>query len=76
MVLSTASPFKFPTAVLTALGETPEGDAFAQMAKLSQVSGLEAPASLACLQGRTYLHNDVIEKSDISDYVLNTLSRI
>ena len=76
VVLSTASPFKFPTAVLTALGETPEGDAFAQMAKLSQVSGLEAPASLACLQGRTYLHNDVIEKSDISDYVLNTLSRI
>lgn len=76
VVLSTASPFKFPAAVLQALGEEPEGDAFRQMAQLSAVSGLEAPASLAGLQGKAYLHQDVIEKSDIADYVLEKLPRL
>ena len=76
VVLSTASPFKFPAAVLTALGETPEGDAFAQMAQLARVSGLEPPISLSGLQGKAYLHNDVIEKTDIADYVLKTLPRL
>ncbi len=76
VVLSTASPFKFPAAVLTALGETPDGDAFRQMAQLARVSGLEAPVSLSGLQGKAYLHNDVIEKTDIADYVLKTLGRL
>ena len=76
VVLSTASPFKFPAAVLTALGETPEGDAFAQMAQLARVSGLEPPLSLSGLQGKAYLHNDVIEKTGIAEYVLKTLGRI
>ena len=76
VVLSTASPFKFPAAVLTALGEAPEGDAFSQMAQLARVSGLEPPVSLSGLQGKAYLHNDVIEKTDIADYVLKTLGRL
>ena len=73
VVLSTASPFKFPAAVLSALGQQPEGDAFRQMEALSRLTGLEAPASLAGLQGKPYLHQDVIEKTDISDYVLEKL---
>ena len=76
VVLSTASPFKFPAAVLSALGESPSGDAFEQMAQLSRVSGLEPPASLSGLQGKDYLHRDVIEKNEITDYVLNTLHRL
>ena len=76
VVLSTASPFKFPAAVLSALGEAPEGDAFAQMAQLARVSGLEAPASLAGLQGKRYLHQDVIEKTDIAEYVLGKLGQL
>ena len=76
VVLSTASPFKFPSAVLSALGETPQGDAFRQMEQLAQVSGLEPPASLSGLLGKPVLHRDVIEKSDISDYVLENLVRL
>lgn len=76
VVLSTASPFKFPAAVLTALGEAPEGDAFQQMAQLARVSGLEPPVSLSGLQGKAYLHNDVIEKADIADYVLKNVGRL
>ena len=76
VVLSTASPFKFPAAVLTALGEDPEGDAFQQMAQLARVSGLEPPVSLSGLQGKAYLHNDVIEKAGIADYVLKNVGRL
>ena len=76
VVLSTASPFKFPAAVLTALGESPEGDAFRQMEQLSRATGLEAPASLSGLRGRAYLHRDVIEKTEIADYVVRTLGRL
>ena len=73
VVLSTASPFKFPSAVLTALGQTPDGDAFAQMERLEQVSGLTAPASLSGLRGLEYRHRDVIDRTDIADYVLEKL---
>ena len=76
VVLSTASPFKFPAAVLSALGETPEGDAFAQMAQLERASGLAAPASLSGLRGLEILHRDVIDKSDIADYVLQKLPQL
>ena len=76
VVLSTASPFKFPAAVLSALGESAEGDAFAQMEKLAQVTGLQAPASLRGLQNREILHKDVIEKNDIADYVAEKLKKI
>ncbi len=76
VVLSTASPFKFPAAVLTALGETPEGDAFAQMAQLEKVSGKTAPASLSGLLGLEIRHRDVIDKADIPDYVSKKLNEL
>ena len=76
VILSTASPFKFPAAVLSALGETPSGDAFEQMDQLSRVTGLSIPVSLSGLQGKTVLHNDVIEKADILSYVKETLTRL
>ena len=76
VVLSTASPFKFPEAVLHALGETPEGDAFAQMEQLARVSGISAPASLSGLQGMARLHSDVIDRSEIPDYVRRKLGEV
>ncbi len=76
VVLSTASPFKFPASVLSALGEVPSGDAFQQMEQLSRISGLDAPACLSGLLGKPVLHHDVIDKSDIADYVIETLDRL
>ena len=73
VVLSTASPFKFPAAVLTALGESSEGDAFCQMERLAEVSGLTPPSSLSGLQGKEILHHDVINREEISDYVIDRL---
>ena len=76
VVLSTASPFKFPTAVLQALGETPEGDAFRQMHQLEAISSLQAPRSLSSLQELPILHSDVIERGEIAAYVKYKLSEI
>lgn len=50
VVLSTASPFKFPRDVLAALGEpVPESD-FAAMKQLTAKTGCAAPAALAALE--------------------------
>lgn len=50
VVLSTASPFKFPRDVLAALGETVPDRDFAAMKQLTAKTGCEAPAALAALE--------------------------
>ena len=65
VVLSTASPFKFPRDVLAALGETaPESD-FAAMAALTAKTGAAAPASLRELDKLPVRFNTIIEPADI-----------
>ncbi len=46
ILASTASPYKFASSVLEALGEPVEGDEFAQLERLSALSGMEVPAAL------------------------------
>lgn len=74
VVLSTASPYKFPKAVLNAMGEDAQGDGFAMMDKLSEISGRAVPEALSQLKDKEILHKDVIEKDQILSYVLNYLS--
>jgi len=71
VVLSTASPYKFPVAVLTAIGGDTSGDEFQQMERLSAISGVAIPKNLAGLQGKEERHTGVIEKDAMLDYVLN-----
>ena len=70
VVLSTASPYKFPEAVLTAIGETPAGNGFDQMEQLSRVSGVAIPKNLATLRTKQELHTGVIEKEDMPSFVM------
>ena len=70
VVLSTASPYKFPAAVLAALGEDGGGDEFAMMEQLHAITGAAIPANLRGLEGRPVLHKDVIDKTAMEDYVL------
>lgn len=70
VVLSTASPYKFPVAVLTAIGGDTSGTEFAQMERLSQMSGVPIPKNLANLQGKEEKHTGVIEKDAMLEYVL------
>ena len=70
VVLSTASPFKFPRDVLAALGETaPESD-FAAMAALNVKTGCPVPASLSVLNTLPVRFNTVIEPAAIRDAAL------
>jgi len=71
VVLSTASAFKFPAAVLTALGQQPEENEFDCLWKLSKLTNTAVPRGLAMLQKKAILHQDVINKEELLDFVLN-----
>ena len=71
VVLSTASPYKFPVAVLTAIGGDTSGTEFEQMERLSAMTGVAIPKNLSGLQGKQEKHTGVIEKETMLEYVLN-----
>ena len=71
VVLSTASPYKFPAAVLDAIGGDLSGDEFALMERLEAMSGVPVPKNLAGLKGKPERHLDVIPKDKMQEYVLN-----
>ena len=70
VVLSTASPYKFPAAVLSALGAEAQGDEFDQMEQLQAISGMPIPKNLAQLREKEARHLDVIGKEDMLAFVL------
>ena len=70
VVLSTASPYKFPAAVLGAIGGDQSGDEFQQMERLSQITGVPIPKNLAGLKQLPERHTGVIEKDDMLEFVL------
>ena len=65
VVLSPASPFKFPRDVLTALGEEAPASDFAAMAALTAGTGAEAPASLRELDKLEVRFKTVLQPADI-----------
>ena len=69
VVLSTASPFKFPEAVLSALGVKAKGDGFKQMQQLSKLTGCSIPEKLRTLSRKKVLHKQVIEADAVTDTV-------
>ena len=76
VVLSTASPYKFPAAVLSAVGaagEASTGDGFAQMARLERLTGVPVPGNLACLAGKPERHTAVIGRDEMLPFVLGKL---
>ena len=70
VVLSTASPYKFPAAVLTAIGQSLSGSEFDQMRQLEDVTGVPIPGNLATLAGKPQRHTTVVEKSEMLPFVL------
>ena len=71
VVLSTASPYKFPVAVLNAIGGDTSGSEFDQMKTLSAITGVPIPRNLADLQGKAEKHTGVIDKDKMLAYVLH-----
>ena len=70
VVLSTASPYKFPAAVLDAIGGGCSGDDFDRMDRLAHITGIPVPPNLAGLREKQERHTDVIQKENMLEYIL------
>jgi len=70
VVLSTASPYKFPKAVLAAIGGDTSGDEFTLMERLEAMTQVKIPANLSGLRQKPERHTGVINKEDMLDFVL------
>ena len=71
VVLSTASPFKFPRSVLEALGQTAPSNDFEAMQQLEETTGRTAPASLSALRRKAERFNTVIDPEQIAQVALS-----
>ena len=69
VVLSTASAYKFPAAVLEALKQTPAADEFDQMEQLQTLTGCGIPENLRTLRGKPERHTGVIAKDAMLEFV-------
>jgi threonine synthase len=69
VVLSTASPYKFPGAVLTSLTSPESDDEFEQMQQLSSLTGVPVPANLSGLREKPEKHKSVIDKEQMLPFV-------
>ena len=68
VVLATASPYKFATDVLRALGQE-DAQGFAALRRLQEKTGVPIPKNLSELEGLPELHRDVIDVSQMPEYV-------
>ena len=76
VILSTASPYKFPGVVLEAIGGELQGDEFEQMARLEALSGVPVPKGLAGLREKEELHKDLIDAASLLSYVQDRLKEM
>ncbi|MBR0445671.1 MAG: threonine synthase [Oscillospiraceae bacterium] len=71
VVLSTASPYKFPAAVLSSLEENNDPDEFAKMDRLEVLTGVKMPENLRTVRHKKELHTEVIAKEEMLPKVLH-----
>ena len=69
VVLSTASAYKFPAAVLGALGVAPAENEFDQMEQLKACTGTRIPANLENLRSKEEKHKGCIPKDEMLAFV-------
>ena len=71
VVLSTASPYKFPAAVLSSLEAAETDDEFSQMEQLQARTGVPIPENLAGLREKAERHTGVIAKDRMLQFVMD-----
>ncbi len=77
VIASTANPFKFPHAVLTALGGKTQGaDEFEIAQKLEEISGCEMPNQLAGLREKTVRFTETFSKNRMDDALTKALQNV
>ena len=70
VVLSTASPYKFSTAVLTAIGADISGSEYDRMERMQTLTGIPIPPALVALRTKPERHTGVIPKEKMLEFVL------
>ena len=70
VVLATASPYKFSTAVLTAIGADTSGSEYDRMERMQALTGIPIPPALAALRTKPERHTGVIPKEKMLEFVL------
>ena len=73
IIASTASPYKFPRAVLKAISGKDMEDDFAAAKEIEQLSGLTMPLQLKELSEKQPRFTKVCKREDMADFVLSTV---
>ena len=73
--LSTASPYKFPQAVMSALGEDID-DEWRALKRLEEINEDACPKALAALKDKPDLHTSVIGKNDMKNSVIKAIDKL
>lgn len=74
IIVSTASPFKFPGSVCAAIDKKYKGmDEFSLLGVLSEISGLKIPGAIGDLQKKEILHTSVCSADGMKDIVSDIL---
>ncbi len=68
VVLSTASPYKFSSSVMNALGKEYDSE-FDAVKKLNAYTGVKIPNSLVNIENKEVVHNITVEKDEMLDFV-------
>ncbi|MDR0858506.1 MAG: threonine synthase [Oscillospiraceae bacterium] len=74
VVISTASPYKFASAVLAALGDESISDGLGKLSRLSELTGVSIPKPLAELAGKQLRFDDSVSADKMREYVLSVNS--
>ena len=75
VILSTASPYKFSSTVLEALGENLSDDEFENIDLLHEKTGVKIPSEIKKLRDKKILHKTKILKNEIEEEVLKFARR-
>ncbi len=74
IILSTASPYKFPKSVLCGIGENADASTeFELLCRLESKTGMPVPPSLACLAKRPVRFADVCKKQQMTERIYGFL---
>ena len=73
IIASTASPYKFPRAVLRSVSGENEPDDFEAAKKIEALSGLPMPKQLRKLSGKEPRFTCVCEREEMAGFVLSTV---
>ena len=75
VILSTASPYKFSSTVLEALGENLSDDEFENIDLLHEKTGVKIPSEIKKLKNKKIIHKTKILKNEIEEEVLKFARR-